>query len=175
MTEDRLIQSLKERSKGALEQLYDRYSAALYGVILRIIPDETLAEDVLQETFIKIWRKIDTYDSRKGRLFTWILNIARNTAIDTRRSKQFTKPQKTQALDNTFSNQESLSATIPIEHIGVKENVANLKIEYQKIIDLLYFQGYSQSEAAKELEIPLGTLKTRARAAIQELRKHFQV
>ncbi|RMG17031.1 MAG: sigma-70 family RNA polymerase sigma factor [Bacteroidetes bacterium] len=174
ISEDQLVDLLKQKDQEGLEYLYDRYAPALFGVILRIVPDEKLAEDALQESFIKIWRKIESYNPQKGRLFTWMLNICRNTAIDTRRSKQFTSSQKSQTLDSSYENQAALSSRMPIEHIGVSEQVKALDAPLREVIDLLYFQGYTQSEAAKALNLPLGTLKTRARTAIRVLRKRLQ-
>ncbi|HEY0031415.1 MAG TPA: sigma-70 family RNA polymerase sigma factor, partial [Bacteroidia bacterium] len=87
-TEDELIALLKNKDLVAYNALYDNYSAALYGIITRIVPAEEIAEDLLQEVFIKIWKSIDSYDPKKGRLFTWMLNISRNASIDYARSKQ---------------------------------------------------------------------------------------
>ncbi len=82
MTEQELVAAIAQQSSDALSELYDRYSAALFGVILRIVKSESLAEELLQETFVKVWNKAESYDSSKGRIFTWLLNIARNGAID---------------------------------------------------------------------------------------------
>ena len=86
-TEQELISLLKSRDNRAFGYLYDNYSAALFGIITQIVGDMELANDVLQEVFINVWRKIETYDPTKGRLFTWMLNIARNASIDILRSK----------------------------------------------------------------------------------------
>ena len=167
---------LSGRNAEGLEILYDNYSTALYGVIFRIIGNEEIAEDVLQETFLKIWNNFSMYDSAKGRLFTWMVNIARNMAIDKVRSKEFSQIHKNQPLTDSvslvdFDNQ----ATYNPETIGLKEMVRKLEPEYRQIIDLLFFGGYTQNEAAEKLSIPLGTVKTRSRAAIMKLRQLFNM
>jgi len=150
------------------------YSASLFGVISRIITDEAVAEDVLQETFVKIWHSFSGYSAEKGRLFTWMVNIARNLSIDKVRSKDFRNQNKNQELENnvTFIDEQKNTVYNP-ELLGIKELVETLKPEQKSILDLVYFKGYTHVEAAEELNIPLGTIKTRLRMAIQQLRKHF--
>lgn len=174
LSEDNLIQALRNREKIAVEALYDMYSASLYGVILRIVIEQELAEDILQETFVKIWHSFQSYSADKGRLFTWMVNIARNLAIDKVRSKDFKNQGKNQELENnvTFIDEQRNTVYNP-ELLGIKDMVATLKPEQRAILDLVYFKGYTHVEAAEELDVPLGTIKTRLRMAIQQLRKHF--
>ena len=166
--------SLRNREKIAVEALYDMYSASLFGVISRIITEEALAEDVLQETFVKIWHSFSGYSAEKGRLFTWMVNIARNLAIDKVRSKDFRNNTKNQELENnvTFIDKQKNTVYNP-DLLGIKELVETLKPEQKSILDLVYFKGYTHVEVAEELGVPLGTIKTRLRMAIQQLRKHF--
>lgn len=166
--------ALRNREKIAIEALYDMYSSSLYGVISRIIADTATAEDILQETFVKIWHSFSSYSADKGRLFTWMVNIARNLAIDTIRSKDFKNQNKNHELENnvTFIDEQSNTVYKP-ELMDVKELVETLKPEHKAILELVYFKGYTHVEAAEELDIPLGTIKTRIRTAIQQLRKHF--
>lgn len=172
--EDKLVKMLADRETKALEILYDNYSAAMYGVIHRIVQDEEIAEDVLQESFVKIWNNFSQYDAVKGRLFTWMINVCRNLSIDKVRSKDFSNQRKNQAFEKTVSTDSSLiTASYNPDTIGIKEIVQKLGPEYRMIIDLLFFEGYSQSEAAEKLNIPLGTVKTRSRAAIQKLKNIF--
>lgn len=162
---------LKAKDRTALSYLYDNYSASLYGVIYRILPKEDMAEEVLQDVFLKIWDKIESYDASKGRLFTWMLNIARNQAIDKLRSREISKSNKTKDIDSlvhTIDNQEQVEQRI--DGIGVTDILKVLPEEQRFIVDYLYFKGYSQSELAEESGIPLGTVKTRLRAAMQQLR-----
>ena len=166
--------ALRNREKIAIEALYDMYSSSLYGVISRIISDTATAEDLLQETFVKIWHSFSTYSAEKGRLFTWMVNIARNLAIDKIRSKDFKNQNKNQELENnvTFIDERRNTVYNP-ELLGVKDLVGTLKPEQRSIVELVYFKGYTHVEAADELGVPLGTIKTRLRMAIMLLRKHF--
>lgn len=162
---------MKAKDQSSLSYLYDYYSAALYGVIFRILKNEKIAEEVLQDVFVKIWDKFDHYDPSKGKLFTWMLNIARNHAIDKTRSKEISKEQKTSGIDN-FVNRIDKHEFIEerVDGIGVKEILKNLPEEQKFIVENLYFQGYSQSELAEAFNIPLGTVKTRLRLAMKQLR-----
>ncbi len=166
--------ALRRREKIAVEALYDMYSGSLFGVISRIINDAAVAEDVLQDTFVKIWYSFSSYSTEKGRLFTWMVNIARNLAIDKIRSKDFKNQGKNQELENnvTFIDEQRNTVYKP-ELLGIKELVENLKPEQKSILDLVYFKGYTHVEAADKLGVPLGTIKTRLRMAIIQLRKHF--
>jgi RNA polymerase sigma factor (sigma-70 family) len=157
-----------------MEYLYDRYSASLYGVIVRIVKDEDMAEEVLQDCFLRIWNKIPDYDAKKGRLFTWMVNIGRNLAIDKTRSKDFRGNAKSEDIQfNVSIRDEHYSDNNKPEYIGVHELLDNLNPEQKQMLDLMYFQGYTQSEISEEFGIPLGTVKTRVRGAINRLRKFF--
>lgn len=150
------------------------YSASLFGVISRIVIDTATAEDVLQDTFVKIWNSFGSYSAEKGRLFTWMVNIARNLSIDKLRSKDFKNQNKNQELENnvTFIDEQRNTVYKP-ELLGIKDLVESLKPEHKSILDLVYFKGYTHVEAADELGVPLGTIKTRLRMAIVQLRKYF--
>ncbi|WP_018343542.1 RNA polymerase sigma factor [Cytophaga aurantiaca] len=158
----------------AFEYLYDNYSGAVYGIIFKIVRSEEFAQELLNDCFLRIWNKINDYDASKGKLFTWILNIARNLALDKLRSKEYKAKMKTDDVSEnvSISDLQYSQANNP-EFIGIKEMVEKLPIEQKKLIDLMYFQGYSQSEIAEELNMPLGTVKTRVRAAMSTLRKLF--
>ena len=166
--------ALRQREKVAIEALYDMYSSSLFGVIVRIVNDTALAEDILQDTFVKIWNSFSSYSTEKGRLFTWMVNIARNLAIDKIRSKDFKNQGKNQDIENNVAFiDEQRNAVYKPELLGVKELVEGLKPEQKSILDLVYFKGYTHVEAADELGVPLGTVKTRLRMAIIQLRKYF--
>ena len=162
---------LKSRDRKAFNYLYDNYSGALYSIILQILSDTELASDVLQEVFINIWRKIEIYDPEKGRLFTWMLNIARNASIDTLRSKGFQNTQKNQSLPEYVDfNKPGQTTELNIDNIGLKKLLERLREEYRVLIDLAYFKGYTHEEIAELEKIPLGTVKTRIRNALIQLR-----
>lgn len=172
-SESELVHLLQQRAASVFSYLYDNYSGALLSIICNIVKDEELANDVLQEVFVKIWRQIESYDSSKGRLFTWMLNIARNASIDTIRSKSFQNNQKNQELsENVYS--AAGASQLNIDQIGLRKLVHQLKEEYRVLIDLSYFQGFTQDEISKMLDIPLGTVKTRLRTALIQLRGIIQ-
>jgi RNA polymerase sigma-70 factor (ECF subfamily) len=162
---------LLRQNDQAFSYLYDNYSPALFGIISQIVPDKEMAADVLQEVFINIWKKIGSYDETKGRLFTWMLNIARHAAIDQVRSKQYQNRLKNQPLPETVSRIPANTVVDPVvTDIGLKKVVNNLKEEYRQLIELSYFQGFTQEEISKILSLPLGTVKTRIRSALMQLR-----
>ncbi|WP_223816063.1 RNA polymerase sigma factor [Adhaeribacter rhizoryzae] len=171
VSEEELVQRLQLHEEAAMTILYDKYSAALYGIILRIVKSEVVAEDVMQETFVKIWSSIGQYNKEKGRLFTWIINIARHAAIDKIRSKEFRVGSKERSIDVSPVNQLHSGYEVRPDDIGIKDLVGKLNPDQRKIIDMMYFDGYTQSEVAEELAIPLGTVKTRTRAAMKFLIK----
>ena len=168
-SEQELVALLKEQNNDAFNYLYDHYSGALFTIINQIVPDKDTASDVLQEVFVNVWRKIGTYDETKGRLFTWMLNIARNAAIDKVRSKGYRDNQRTQSIAEGESGM-AMSSNPVVNDVGLKKVLTTLNEEYRKLIDLSYFQGFTHEEIAKMLGIPLGTVKTRIRTAISQLR-----
>ena len=173
-SEEELIALLKSKDRGAFEYLYDNYSKALFGVINKMVENQELSEDILQEAFIKIWNRFDDYDSSKGRLFTWMLNITRNFTIDTLRSKDYKKQSKILNQENSVDNISIKNASDSADNfdaLGIRKHVSLLKKDQRVIIDLSYFEGFTQDEISKKLSIPLGTVKTRMRSAILELRK----
>lgn len=175
ITQENLVAQLKGGSKLAFDYLYKQYSGALYGIIVRIVNDQESANDALQDTFVKIWKNISSFDESKGSLFTWMLNIARNLAIDLLRSKGYKNSMSNKDIENVESVQQSQSQLgIKADTIGVRQLVSTLKADEQELIDLLYYKGYSQSDVAEELQIPLGTVKTKARGAIIKLRQYFK-
>ncbi|HMD00974.1 MAG TPA: sigma-70 family RNA polymerase sigma factor [Ferruginibacter sp.] len=171
-TEDELVTLLQNRDQKAFSYLYDNYAGALNGIIYRMVENRELAEDILQEAFVKIWNNFSNYDTVKGRLFTWMLNITRNLTIDTLRSKSYKKQGKISADENSVSNYTDDSKIAErFDAMGLRKELANLKPDQRTIIDLAYFNGYTQDEISKTMGIPLGTVKTRMRSAIIELRK----
>jgi len=166
-----LVASLRRKDDEAFSYLYEHYSGALYGVIKQIVGDAELSNDVLQETFVNIWRRIDSYAESKGRLFTWMLNVARNAAIDKTRSKGFQQSQRQIPLDGDVIQP---SVRPRFDDYGLKKLILKLKDEQRLLIDLSYFQGYTHEQIATALHIPLGTVKTRIRSALTQLRALMQ-
>lgn len=174
-SEQELVLLLKQQNRDAFNYLYKNYSAVLYGIINKVVFDEETANDVLQEAFVKIWNNIGQYDASKGRIYTWMLNIARNTAIDKLRSKGEIMRSKIQTGDDIVNNaQRERNTEQSVDTIGLRKMVADLRPEYEVIVSMAYFRGFTLDEIAKTLDIPLGTVKTRMRAAMQQLRGVFK-
>ena len=175
-TEPELVLALKERNNQAFSFLYDHYAGALYSIIRQIVTDNNeLAGDVLQEVFINIYRKIDSYDQAKGRLFTWMLNIARNASIDTLRSKSYQNAQKNQELpENVHKGAAGQTTLQNVDNIGLRKVLEKLKPEHRVLVDLAYFKGFTHEEIAEIMTIPLGTVKTRIRNALLQLREYLK-
>jgi RNA polymerase sigma factor (sigma-70 family) len=162
------VSQLKQKDEQAFSYLYDNYAGALYGLVRQIVPDNEISNDVLQEVFINIWKRIDTYDSSKGRLFTWMMNIARNASIDKLRSRNYQ-----QALLNAPIDENDIVHPVirpGIDDYGLKKLIHKLKGEQRMLIDLSFYQGFTHDQIAKALNIPLGTVKTRLRTALMQLR-----
>ncbi len=170
-TQEQIIQLLKSQDRKAMAMLYDKYGEALYGVVIRIVSSRELAQQVMQDTFLKVWRNGVTYDEKKGRLFTWMLNIARNTAIDATRTAHYRKSLITDKIENAYHliDEESFNP----DTVGLKEAVQKLDVKYKDLINLIYFSGYTQKDVAEQTNLPIGTVKTRIRSAILALRKNF--
>lgn len=176
MSQEELLVLIYKKDDRAFNHIYDMYSKSLFAVISNLVKDKEEAEDVLQEVFVKIWKNIDSYNETKGRFYTWILNIARNTSIDKLRSKNFNNSKKNLSSDNfVHLLDQSNKLTDKIDSIGIQEFVKKLKPKCIQIIDLLFFKGYTQQEASDELEIPLGTIKTQNRNCINDLRNFLKV
>ncbi|WP_221393987.1 RNA polymerase sigma factor [Dyadobacter sp. NIV53] len=175
LTETELVLRLKGNNREAFELLYDRYSPALYGIIMKIVKDEDKAADVMQDAFLKIWKNMNSYNSDKGSLFTWILNVARNTAIDKLRTDVKTK--NILNLDYVSENDLGTSSIfIPLPAtIDLRTIVEKLLPEKKLLIEMVYFQGYTHEEVSEKLSLPLGTVKSRIRKSLQELRNIFDV
>lgn len=166
---------LQKQDQQAFAYLYDNYSAALYGIIFKMVEAKELAEDIMQEAFLKIWNNFSNYDSSKGRLFTWMLNLTRNLTIDTLRSKGYKKQSKIRSDENSVNNfSDNPKSAEKFDSLGIRKHLTRLKSDQKQIIDLAYFGGFTQDEISKQLAIPLGTVKTRMRTAIMELRKLLQ-
>ena len=164
-----LVQRLLARDEQALRLLEVRYGGHLLSVIERVVRDRELAEDLLQEGLLKVWTSIASYDAEKGRLFTWMVRVCCNQAIDALRSPRHRFHKGTQSLEAAAAQQTPAPVSFNPEHIGVRELTQRLKPRQLEVIDLLYFGGCTQVEAAQELNIPLATVKTRARAALVAL------
>ncbi len=165
-----LVQGLVKKDNLAVAHLYTHYGFALKKVIVEIVKDTELAEDVFQQCMVSIWQKIEQYDSSKGRLFTWMLNICRNASIDTLRSKSFKQSQNQTSIENVYDGQVGTFST-KIDTIGLKKIIYSLPEDNRKALVMNYLEGYTHDEIAKMLQWPVGTVKTRIRNGLIQLRK----
>ena len=172
MTQEQITEGLHRKDKAALSYLYDHYADALLGVISRIVHDQDVAEEVLQDAFMRYWEKSDQYDPNKGRLFTWMMRVVRNLALDKLRSKGMRQQSKSDSIsDNVYTLDKSQHTESSVDAIGLENVMNELSEEQRFVVEQLYLRGYTQSEVAEEFNIPLGTVKTRLRAAMVKLRK----
>jgi RNA polymerase sigma factor (sigma-70 family) len=170
LTEQELVSLLIQQDQNGFNYLYDNYASAIYGMVTRIVQEKEYADEILQDVFVKIWRNIRQFDPERGRLYTWMINLARNTAIDYIRSKGFQNEQKNQSIPESVNNSKDHSMTPNVDHIGMRDVLLQLKREWRELIELAYFKGYTQQEIAERLDIPIGTVKTRTRNALIELK-----
>lgn len=175
LPEPMLVRALRERSPKGISALYDMYGAALFGVIARIIQEPQLSEDVLQETFIRIWQAIDQYDPAKGRLFTWMVNIARHMAIDRIRSKTYRNNAKTTSLEACDDLFYTVDLHNRLDYSAIQQIIMQLSPNEYRVIDLIYFKGYTHTEAAEMLKMPLGSVKTVLCRALRRLRSFYRL
>jgi RNA polymerase sigma-70 factor (ECF subfamily) len=171
LLEKHIVELLQERNDKAISLLYDNYADTLLGVANKVLRNEELAQDVLQESFVKIWKKADTYDPSKAKLFTWLFRITRNTAIDKLRSTNL-KSDKEIQMDVSDVYNLGVDSIRP-EFLDVQEHLDKIEDKYQIVLDALFFQGMTQQEASDELDIPLGTVKSRLKIGLRELRKIY--
>ncbi|WP_020567885.1 RNA polymerase sigma factor [Neolewinella persica] len=169
--QDIVLRLIRAQDEEGMRQLFNHYGGALMTILQPILPQKEVAEEVLHDVLMKVWNNIESYDASKSRFFTWMARIARNAAIDKTRSKNYRKNRKTDEIDDSVSRRRELSQTPSIDHIGITAILDKLDASHRAIIELLYLQDYTQSEAAKKLELPLGTVKTRSRRAIMQLRE----
>lgn len=168
-----IIQLLKNGDKKALSLLYNNYSDSLYGVALKITKDDALAKDALQESFIKIWKNSQKYNPEKAKLFTWLYRITRNTAIDKLRSFNNRNNREVQIDSSNVYTVPTNSLNQDV--IDLKQHVDKLEEKYKIVLNALFFEGMTQQEASDELNIPLGTIKSRLKIALRELKKVYNV
>lgn len=164
-----LVEGLRSHEDKAYAYLYDHYSRALFTVICQRIQDQDEAEEVLQEVFVKIWQNIGSYDPSKGRIYTWMINVARNHSIDRVRSKTYNHRNMTASLDEAAHDNSPAQAAGP-KDVGLLKTIDNLPEESRKMIELAYFEGYTHNEISQMLEMPLGTVKSKIRNTIIQLR-----
>lgn len=173
-SEDMLVVGLKNNDRLAMSALYQMYSDSLYKVISTIVVIEEVAQDLLQETFIKIWKSFSMYDASKGRLYTWMARLARNLSIDYLRSSNHRNSAVCESLAEVGQQVDmTFQTNYNPELIGVKDMTKILNEDQKSALELVYFKGYTHVQAAEELNITLGILRSRLQSSISELRKVY--
>ena len=176
--EKELLKEIAGGSEAALARLYDRYSRLLFSLILAIVKDSRDAEEVLQEVFLQVWRRAGGYDPGRGGVYKWLITLARTRSIDRTRSKNFARHREAGSGDDTALERArdpkqatQLDAVLILERAEVVRGVlARISPDQRRVLQLGYFLGYSQSEIARTLDLPLGTVKSRMRLGLIALR-----
>lgn len=173
LPEEELVPRLLARDRQAFTDLYDQYGNAMLGILVRLVNNPDEAENLLQDSFIKVWRYIDRFDASKGRLFTWLATICRNTALNYIRSSENRSKLPIQTGSECVYTEGLVTEPTQLDHIGIKKQVVNLEEKHRSVINLIYYWGYTQQEVAEKLNLPLGTVKSRTRTALQLLKEQL--
>ena len=173
-----LLKRIQRRDQKALSLFYDRYAPILFPLALRIVSSRDDAEEILQEVFLQVWEKADTYVAERGSVFSWVVAICRNRSIDRIRSRSFKRKSKEVGLEASRAVSNMNPAANPHDLVvlkgyaeTVREALKSLSSLELKILELSYYEGHSQSEIATMLKLPLGTVKTKMRKGLQKLRQ----
>jgi RNA polymerase sigma-70 factor (ECF subfamily) len=164
-----LVARLRAGDETAMADLYDRYSAIVYGVALRVLADTTAAEDVLQEVFLQLWRNPRKFDADRGRLAPWLAVIARNRAIDILRKRPHEEDIDEVPISTGVNLEDSARLRETVER--VRNAMGQLPQEQRKALEMAFFEGMTHTEIARKTGDPLGTVKTRIRSALMAVRK----
>ena len=178
-----LLQRIAARDTAALAELYDRHSRLLFSLILRIVRDRGDAEEILQEAFVRVWTRAEMYDARMGGPRPWLVRVARNCAIDRVRARRVRASVDTPAFDPAAIEAAAPATAIQTPETAVLDAekrrtltgaLAGLPAEQRLLIEAAFFEGYTHSELAQRLGLPLGTVKTRIRAGLSVMRKRLE-
>ena len=164
-----LIQQLKDKDERALSLLYDKYAGAIYSVIIKMVRDEGKAQNLLQDTFMTVWDKSESYDASKGRFYTWVFRIARNKTLN------FLRKVEPLIQTDDFSVYDSKEEAISIDakYLELNGAITTLEEHHKEAIELVYFKGLTHKEAHQQMDVPLGTFKSYVRQALKQLRKAY--
>ena len=182
-TDRSLLQRIAARDTAALAELYDRHGRLLFGLILRIVRDRGEAEDILQEAFVRVWTRAETYDAQVGGPLPWIVRVARNCAIDRLRARRVRATVDAPAIDFAAVVAAAPATDIQTPEAAVlmaeqrrtlSDALAGLPAEQRQLIEAAFFEGYTHSELAQRFGLPLGTVKTRIRAGMIAMRQRLE-
>lgn len=173
MSAETWIQEIVSGDRQALKRLYDDYSPALYGVVSRIVKDDHIAEEVLQDAFVKIWKNAHRYDPEIAAPYTWMHTLTRRLALNAIEKADYRRRDMIQSVEKTVHTDKEPNVVLSMDHLDLNGILKELPRDLQSVIELGYLQGYTQKEIAERLSIPLGTVKSRTRIALRELRKQY--
>jgi RNA polymerase sigma factor (sigma-70 family) len=169
--EEYYVSGIKQRNLAVFSQFRLAYHKATYHSVFRLVKQHQTAEEIVQDTFMKVWNHGPCFDPNKGRLYTWISQIARNSALDAIKSASFRRAKRNIFSEDALIQQE---ARTPDVHLfDMKDHALALPQKYAAVLTRYYFDGYSQEEISIELGIPIGTVKTRMREAVRRMHKHY--
>lgn len=168
--ETEIVSLLSHQDKHAIKLIFDAYGAVLLNVIHRIIEDRSMAEEVLQQVLVKVWRNSQAYNAEKAGLYSWLVAISRNAALDKRKTRDFRESQKSKSSIQIVTLENKSSGENSLEKLMARQLLEQLPDKYRLLIDMSFFEGYSHQEIADKLDVPLGTVKTRIRFALKHLR-----
>jgi len=179
LTDLELMKRITRKDSIALQLIYERYERPIYTFAYRIVKDAMLAEEVIQELFLRIWNAAEKYDENQGKLSNWMFTLTRNIAIDGLRRRQVRTSQQVvepEQLNRTPDDATDTANTVEAKVIGeqVREAMRSLTPDQHKVVELIYFGGYTQQEVSQNCDIPLGTVKSRVRLAMKALKLQLE-
>jgi len=166
-----LVSGIRAGDQSAMSELYDRYSKVVYAVALRILQNAQSAEDLLQDIFLQLWRNPGAFDASRGSMAAWLAVISRNRAIDRLRQRRPETDIEECIVAGTHDLAEETEHNLVVEK--VRQVLAQMNPDYRKVLELAFFQGLTHNDIAEKTGQPLGTVKTRIRAGLQQLRARF--
>lgn len=172
LTDEELLGRLARGEQKALSELYDRYSRPVYSTGMRLLGDASLAEDLVQDVFLRVWRRAETYEPSRGRFSTWLYGISRNRAFDLHR-RQRARPLSDgpEGLERKSAiSTPELDPQARVDGWDVAQALSSLPSQYREILVMAYYEGLTQPEISRRTGLPLGTVKTRVTAALRRLR-----
>ena len=172
-----LIHRMRDRDETALSALYDAYAGFVYSLARSIVRNDADAEDITQEVFFRVWERAGTFDSSRGSPAAWITTLARRLAIDKTRSRTFKARGRESSIETLSSGVavDGSAVVLSAEANEVLESLKRLETPYREVIRLSYYEGLSHSAIASRLGVPLGTVKSRLREGVVQLRKLLDI
>ena len=180
LSDEALIHAIAAKEVWAMDQLYERYNRLLYSLAFRMVSDHQIAEDLLQESFLSVWRNAASYSRQMGEVRSWLVSIIHHRTIDYLRAMRRRAGLSNATLDDVERDESVATpdvwdeAWMSIQSAQVRDALTKLSQEQRKVIEMGYFQGWTHSEIAEGLQLPLGTVKARMRLGLMHLKRILQ-